>query len=182
MWYLWCRIYHQISNISRNLVAHKIDEIWKKALRCSWSIAWRHCCNYIFDSTPGFNRLHQDNYKTRGELCIFWWFVASYIRYLTVLSLTRHHHYNQMVPKFEYSGGIMQRDIMWKGFPCHDFTICFSSKAPCLIHDDVIKWKHFPRYWPLVRRIHRSPVNSPHKGQSRAVLMFSLSAPEYKAE
>ena len=28
-------------------------------------------------------------------------------------------------------------------------------------HDDVIKWKHFPRYWPFGRRIHRSPVNSP---------------------
>ena len=24
-------------------------------------------------------------------------------------------------------------------------------------HDDVIKWKHFPRYWPFVRGIHRSP-------------------------
>ena len=23
-------------------------------------------------------------------------------------------------------------------------------------HDDVIKWKHFPRYWPFVRVIHRS--------------------------
>ena len=22
------------------------------------------------------------------------------------------------------------------------------------IHDDVIKWKHFPRYWPFVRGIH----------------------------
>ena len=31
--------------------------------------------------------------------------------------------------------------------------------------DDVIKWKHFPRYWPFVRGIHRSPVESPHKGQ-----------------
>ena len=41
-------------------------------------------------------------------------------------------------------------------------------------HDDVIKWKHFPRYWPFVRGIHRSPVNSPHKGQWRGVLMFSL--------
>ena len=29
-------------------------------------------------------------------------------------------------------------------------------------HDDVIKWKHFVRYWPFVREIHRSPVNSPH--------------------
>ena len=41
-------------------------------------------------------------------------------------------------------------------------------------HDDVIKWKHFPRYWPVVRGIHRSPVNSPHKGQWRGPLMFSL--------
>ena len=23
-----------------------------------------------------------------------------------------------------------------------------------LVHDDVIRWKHFPRYWPFVRRIH----------------------------
>ena len=41
-------------------------------------------------------------------------------------------------------------------------------------HDDVIKWKHFPRYWPFVQGIHRSPVNSPHKGQWRGTLMFSL--------
>ena len=34
-----------------------------------------------------------------------------------------------------------------------------------LAHDDVIKWNYFPRYWPYVRGIHRSPVNSPHKGQ-----------------
>ena len=42
------------------------------------------------------------------------------------------------------------------------------------IHDDVIKWKHFPRYWPFVRGIHRSPVNSPHKGQWRGALKFTL--------
>ena len=28
----------------------------------------------------------------------------------------------------------------------------------CVNHDDVIKWKHFPRYWPFVRGIHRGPV------------------------
>ena len=41
------------------------------------------------------------------------------------------------------------------------------------LHDDVIKWKHFPRHWPFVRGIHRSPVNSPHKGQWCGALMFS---------
>ena len=32
--------------------------------------------------------------------------------------------------------------------------------------DDVIKWKHFSRYWYFVR--------GPHKGQWRGTLMFSL--------
>ena len=41
-------------------------------------------------------------------------------------------------------------------------------------HDDVIKWKHFPCYLPFVRGNHRSPVNSPHKGQWCGALMFSL--------
>ena len=41
-------------------------------------------------------------------------------------------------------------------------------------HDDVIKWNHYPRYWPFVRGIHRSLVNSLHKGQWRGALMFSL--------
>ena len=37
--------------------------------------------------------------------------------------------------------------------------------------DDVTKWKYFPRYWPFVRGIHQSPVNSPHKGQWRGALI-----------
>ena len=45
-------------------------------------------------------------------------------------------------------------DMTWKRF------LHYQS-----IDDDVIKWKHFPRYWPFVRGNHRSPVNSPHKGQ-----------------
>ena len=37
-------------------------------------------------------------------------------------------------------------------------------------HDDVIKWKHFSRYWPFVQGIHRW-----HKGLWRGALMFSSS-------
>ena len=53
-----------------------------------------------------------------------------------------------------------------------DWIIIFPVGAT--FHDDVTKWKLFPRYWPFVRGIHRSPVNSPHKGQWRGALMFSL--------
>ena len=42
------------------------------------------------------------------------------------------------------------------------------------VHGDVIKWKHFPHYWPFVRGIHRSPVNSTHKGQWHGALIFYL--------
>ena len=52
------------------------------------------------------------------------------------------------------------------------------EKAYCtfgpLWHDDIIKWKHLPHYWPFVWGIHWSPVNSPHKGQWCRALMFSL--------
>ena len=51
-----------------------------------------------------------------------------------------------------------------------------TSPELCLrfVHNDVIKWKHFPHYWPFVGGIHRSPMNSPHKGQWHVALMFPL--------
>ena len=51
---------------------------------------------------------------------------------------------------------------------------CGSVSISITPHDDVIKWKHFPRHWTFVRGIHRSPVNSPHKGHWRGALLFSL--------
>ena len=52
------------------------------------------------------------------------------------------------------------------------YTVLFMKCHPS--HDDVIKWKYFPRNWPFVRGIYRSPVKSPHNGQRRGALIFSL--------
>ena len=67
--------------------------------------------------------------------------------------------------------------MVWKN-PCfqHYSNVRFNMAANFQdgyqrLHDDVIRWKHFPRYRPFVRGIHRSPVDSPHKGQLRAALM-----------
>ena len=69
-------------------------------------------------------------------------------------------------------------DISLKTDSCHDANYLVAGGPLAFrfdnLHDDVIKWKHFPRYWPFVQGIHRSPVNSPHKGQWRGALMFSL--------
>ena len=38
----------------------------------------------------------------------------------------------------------------------HPDTHPHPSPPTQTIHDGVVKWKHFPRYWPFVRGIHRS--------------------------
>ena len=63
--------YRQVYNIRYN---HFIRQLNCWSLRCSWSIACRHCSNYIFilDLTPGFNTLRKDNCKPRPEAFKFW--------------------------------------------------------------------------------------------------------------
>ena len=62
-----------------------------------------------------------------------------------------------------HKGSVMLKTCTYNEIMCHLWS-----------YDDVIKWKQFPRYWPFVRGIHRSPVNFPHKCQWRGALMFSL--------
>ena len=60
-------------------------------------------------------------------------------------------------------------ELTRKMFPFDDDVITIPNH-----HNDVIKSKHLPCYWPFVKEIHRWPVASPHKGQWRGALMFSL--------
>ena len=53
-------------------------------------------------------------------------------------------------------------------------SLCWYDRVDETLHDDVIKWKHFPRYWHFVGGIHRSTVDSFHKGQWRGAFVFSL--------
>ena len=59
---------------------------------------------------------------------------------------------------------------------CHNANFIFTGGTGCchILLNDVIKWKRFPRYCTFVRRIHRPPVNSPHKGQWCGALMLSF--------
>ena len=62
---------------------------------------------------------------------------------------------------------------------CSKHTVVYLS-----VHNEVIKWKHVPRYWPLVKGIGRSPVDSPrdspHKGQWRRTLRFFFDVRQNK--
>ena len=53
--------------------------------------------------------------------------------------------------------------IRYKLFHLRVQNTTYVSITPAILHDDVIKWKDFLRYWAFVRGIRRSPVNFPHK-------------------
>ena len=73
---------------------------------------------------------------------------------------------------FQTCVGCYRAVLLAQHYSKYSWNTCFNTLV--LTYDDVIKWTHFPRYWPFVRGIHRSPVNSPHKGQWRGALMFPL--------
>ena len=75
------------------------------------------------------------------------------------------HEFNWYVQNFAYKDG------MW----CHiNFIVIHDISAfhDIMPHDGVMKWKHFQRYWPFVRGIHRSPVNSPQRPVTRSFDVF----------
>ena len=61
--------------------------------------------------------------------------------------------------------------LLYPGQNGHNFA---NNNFRCIFHDDIIKLKHFSRYWPFVQGIHQSLMNFPNKGQWRGALKFSL--------
>ena len=83
-----------------------------------------------------------------------------------VLSQHLSRPYCELCSRHHNDGTLQPRYLESSNTDSHD------KKSPS--RDDVMKWKHFPRYWPFMLGIHRPPVNSPHKGQWRRALMLSL--------
>ena len=121
-----------------------------------------------FDTLQTINYVHCSRvvyillqYSSHGELLCLKFFVLycycwiEYSKYVWCSWTFCWNISHSTSPAFRYDGGVMSQ---------------YNNNN----HDDVIKWKHFPRNWPFVREIHRSPVNFPHKGQWRGALMFSL--------
>ena len=76
-----------------------------------------------------------------------------------------------VIPKVEHGSNVkLTTDIPYFDFQCKLQGVywIFLKKY------DIIKWKHFPRYWLFVKGIHQSMVDLPPKGQWHGVLLFSL--------
>ena len=92
------------------------------------------------------------------------------------------------LPSFKMSVEIARNLVairMFKSFP--SCCVTKDEGQPLKIwpeisnHDDVVKWKHFPRYWPLVRGIHRWPVNSPQRVNNREAGDLTCDCAHYVA-
>ena len=72
--------------------------------------------------------------------------VTRFIHVLTYADVTDINHWISTLSRVELD--VIQSDgtVMWVPLRVLEYQ---------LKHDDVIKWKHFPRYWPFVRGIHR---------------------------
>ena len=85
---------------------------------------------------------------------------------------------NRYCPNTRHKLGLRYRSCCWRCLPiCRrigDYKFRHGFLDSLFIHDDVIKWKHFPRYWTFVWGIYRSPVNFPHKGQWRGAFYVFL--------
>ena len=87
------------------------------------------------------------------------------------------YHFEPFSRSFE----VWRLNVLWLEAlmrTCSVWDCKCSDACARFVQDDVIKikWKHFPRYWPFVRGIHQTTVNSPHKGQWRRALIFFICA------
>ena len=116
-------------------------------------------CKAVFHRNKSFNSIFLKSIiKTLAD------FHRKYQIYRSLKELLMYVNGTQQTLRSKFIGGYKS--------PC--FRAWLAACCTLGAHDDAIKSKRFPRYCPFVRGIHRSPVDSPHKGQWRGALMFSL--------
>ena len=104
-------------------------------------------------------------------LIVLFWFKSNWNLFLIIHLIINDNNFQWAATTDDKTRVARDRTIPY----CDSFR--FSDR-----HDDVIKWKHVPRYWHFVWGIHQSPVNStkiPRTKASDAELYWLLwSAPE----
>ena len=87
-----------------------------------------------------FRWFHNVNYDTYHPNYVDWTYLNTF-RVISVLLWYHWTHFNTLCARNE-------SDVV------HMFNWVAQKMLKRRGHDDVIKWKHFPRYWPFVRGIH----------------------------
>ena len=157
-WKHFPRYWPLVRGIHRSPVISPHKDQWRGALM--FSLIFSSTNGWVNNRYAGVLRRHGADYDVivMYELGYF-----TLHRHIQSMHPSRVEHDSFMIWKRFSNCWRYERQTVTGGFPTHETP-----------HYDVIKWKHFPRNWPFKRGIHRSPVNSPHKGQWRTALMFTL--------
>ena len=145
---------------------------------------WNRLTDYRYMNQDKWNSLwHYSPPNAKGCVITYGLYPQNYVHgsdIILVGILQWHHNYNERYGVSNPRQLHCLFNRMFRRISKKALNLCIigplrgnSSVTGGLLHDDVIKWKHWPRYWPFVWGIHRSPVNSPHNGQWRGALMFS---------
>ena len=123
----------------------------------------------ITDQDEQWTKINHD-YHSDGLLNMKW------KRYNSLSTLWKKLHFNHDIWNFDRKYFLVSLDISaWSG----------REILSRYMYDDVIKWKHFTRYWPLCAGNSPDTADSPRKGQWRGALMcfvLFLSAHEQWVE
>ena len=149
---------------------------WDKPLMCVFDMIgtyvvvekiWKITTRFWSDSTPLFIMLWRRKKARHKQAWALQW------RHDERDSVSNHRHLycflNRLFRRRSKKTSMLPVTVLRKG----NSPVTGEFRAQ-KAHDDVTKWKPLSRYWPFVREIHRSPVNSPHKGQWRGALALSL--------
>ena len=152
--------------VKRELISHTELIAWTRYIRLLaggqsfiWSIIM---CGVTWPGNYRLKTIAPFQYKDRFSMYRY----SSHYNDKTVVRLFDLYNGNSFTGKTTFLNWIGTHNFSFGNNQTNVLTVCW--------HDDVIKWKHIPRYWPFVRWIHRSPVNSPYKGQWHRALMFPL--------
>ena len=136
------------------------------------SILYRtSCCAKLLKFDPHEHRLQQEKTNATPSTAQKSWVSIVLVYKVQLIMMWKVTVHNDDSVHSSVTGRTL-RHLQYIPWIMH--AVCTFCGSRRVSHDDVIQWKYFPRYWPFVRGIHRSPVNSPHKGQWCGDLMFSL--------
>ena len=148
----WClKIYQQHINLRPLVPIHESECFFYRAAQAplcgenTWHAWWRHQMKTFSALLPPFvQRIHRSpvNSPHKGQ-----WHGA--LMFSLICAWTNGWVNNR------YTGALRHHRAHYDGF-----VMLWSSDIMLLDrHDDVIKWKHFPRYWPFVRGIPRTKAS-----------------------
>ena len=121
-----------------------------------WLVTWLKIFFSVIHKIHIFSSIKYNAWWPR-----YWWPIKPFL--VSMFSFVNKTNYDF---KLAYNSSTTRRN----------FISC-DSITQIQLYDNIIKWNHFPRYWPFVWGIQQFPAKFLHKDQWRRALMFSLICP-----